>query len=189
MKDTFDKMKGYFRVQLLDDNDKIVDTYEDNNLIMDTAKLSMAQTIGKMLPNYYINEIRLGGEGIKPGTYITKDASDGFSSSRSELFAEQNSSYIYHILFEPKGVNGMDADILSENDNTTGNSSIVNITNLSNVVTFTVTIPKQNANRGSVQPYSEAGLYMSGNLFAMKVFPTRLKNSSLKMVITWSIIF
>ena len=189
MKDTFDKMKGYFKIQLLDDNNKIVDTYEDNNLIMDTAKLSMAQTIGRMLPNYYINEIRLGGEGVKPGTYITKDASDGFVSSRSELFAEQNNSYVYSILFNPTGINGMDADLLSENDNITGYSSLVNIASLSNVVTFTTTIPKQNANNNSIQPYSEAGLYISGNLFAMKVFPTRLKNSSLKMIITWSIIF
>jgi hypothetical protein len=49
--------------------------------------------------------------------------------------------------------------------------------------TFTITIPKENANNGSVFSYSEAGLYMGGNLFAMKLFPTRVKTSSLKMII------
>lgn len=189
MKDNIDKIVGRFAVFLIDDNNNIVDKFEDNNLIMDLSKEKMAQILGKMSSSSNIDNLRIGGEGVKTGTIIPKDNGDGFNSTRTQLFSEENNSFTYAINFDPTGINGEDAVLVSETDMNTSVSSTVNVTSLSNTVKFVVTIPKENGNHGSVFSYSEAGLYIGNTLFAMKLFPTRVKTSSLKLVINWTIIF
>ena len=65
-------------------------------------------------------------------------------------------------------------------------------------VTFTFTIGKENANEeySSGEKYTlptslfnEAALYVNNRIFSMKTFSTKVKDESVKLKITWSIIF
>lgn len=188
--DNINRIKGKFSLLLVDENNNIVDKYEDNNLIVDTSKLQMAQILGKLTTNTHINNIRLGNQGVKPGTLTPKDYTDGFTPARTKLFTEDGSGSVYKIQFTPTGTNGTDATITYEDTPGTITPSTINIVNLSNTIKYIITIPRDNGNTtaGTYQ-YSEAGLYLDNVLFAMKVFPTRVKTNALKMIINWTIIF
>lgn len=190
LNDNISKVKGKFSLLLVDEYNNIVDKYEDNNLIVDTSKMQMAQILGKLTTNTYINNIRLGSKGVKSGTLTPKDYTDGFTPARTKLFTEDGSSGIYKIQFTPTGTNGTNATIISEDTPGTTTPSTINIVNTSNTIKYIITIPRENGNTtaGSYQ-YSEAGLYLDNILFAMKVFPTRVKTNALKMIINWTIIF
>lgn len=67
----------------------------------------------------------------------------------------------------------------------------INVIAEGNKVTYKVTIPQTQGNDigGGVVAYTEAALYCDDQIFSMKTFPARTKDSSLEYVITWVITY
>lgn len=70
----------------------------------------------------------------------------------------------------------------------------VEVSSVSNVTKYIIFIPQNKANNSHTQDvdviaYTEAALYAGGNIFSMRTFPARTKDSNLEFKITWSITF
>ena len=123
-----------------------------------------------------------------------------FDPERSSMFSQESGEYNYGIEFDPTGGKVVTREALAgtlysgsverSTDEPT-NTIRREITGLrENEVKYTITIETPNGNvPGQAVPYTEAALYAGENLFAMKTFPARVKENTVKFVITWSIIF
>src|SRR5574344_1109671 len=100
MKDIYTKpLRGHIIVESID-KDGNIDRYEEDNLIMDSARLSVSSTIAGVSNSVPMNKFVIGTEGHVTGDYLTaKTEVDGFISSRTELFSEELSSFFYPIEF------------------------------------------------------------------------------------------
>lgn len=70
----------------------------------------------------------------------------------------------------------------------------VEVDSTGNVTKYIIFIPQNKANNAHVNDvdviaYTEAALYAGGNIFSMRTFPARTKDSNLEFKITWSITF
>jgi len=186
--------------------DGTFDEYKEKNLIMDTARSNMAQLIGGVTSiGEPVNKIVLGTQGhIGIDILAFKVAGTDYNSTRTQLFSETaiTGGLNYSILFDPSGTAG-------GNTVTTATGTLFNIATSQIVdaapntvqrvvtdrtVTYTVTIPAENGNAIALPPndiiaYTEAALYAGPDIFSMKTFPARVKEASVELVITWSIIF
>lgn len=187
--------------------DGTFDEYVEKNLIMDTARSNMAQLIGGVtsvgLP---INKIVLGTQG-HIGTDILAFkpvGTNGFDSTRTNIFAEVliTGGLNYSIPFDPTGP--ALGNTLQTATGTLYNIDVSQIVDAApntiarvvtdRTVTYTVTIPASNGNAIAAPPndiiaYTEAALYAGTDIFSMKTFPARVKEPTVELVITWSIIF
>lgn len=188
--------------------DGTVDEYTEKNLIMDEARRNMAQLVGGVttpgdVQGMHINQFVLGTKGHN-GTNILnyiKVGDAGFTSARTSLFSEATSgAKNYRIGFATTG--GLDVTDAKATGRMYSGSSAGAIDSVKNTVrrvvsdrtvTYTITVPATNANSGDaanpVVAYTEAALYAGGEIFSMKTFPARVKEDTVKFVITWSIIF
>lgn len=90
MKD-FMNFTGHFKIQALDNNQNVVDEWEDNNLIMESARESMAE-IFSSVNNSSVSKIVLGTKGHQgTDTVSPKTASEGFIKDRDRLFSQPKS--------------------------------------------------------------------------------------------------
>lgn len=203
---------GVFTVESFDKNGKLVDMYTDKNLIMDKARKNMAElvsgvdTVGSFFGSP-INRLVLGTRGYI-GTDITNNIQVGetdgtlgtFDATRTQLFSEELNDLNYHISFDPTG--GQDVtDAAAVGTMYTGTTAgavdgtfntVRRFTSGTgdNIVTYEVTIPVECGNvTGSVVTYTEAGLYAGDEIFAMKTFPSRNKEETVLLKLTWNIIF
>lgn len=201
-------VQGYFAVKIFK-KDGTIETYEDKNLIMDTARSNMAQLIGGHTSGTEINQFVLGNKGHN-GTdildYKKVGANSEFISSRVELFsqdpayvaANSKDSFAYEIPFNVVGATDtvVDAAAIGNIAGGTGNA-LVDTCEVTRVVvdrtcTYTIVIPDTAGNpvgEGEVVAYTEAALYAGDKIFSMKTFPARVKEDTVKFEITWSIIF
>lgn len=199
---------GHFNVKSFDKNGNIIDEYNDKNLIMDGGRTNMAQLIGGVTTGTLaakgkpIDRFVLGTKGhhgtnvldyIQPGD---SEAGQLFASTRTNLISEAVNAKNYRINFTTTG--GTDVTttsavgyhytgtILNSTDVTfnTVRRQVVN-----RAVTYTITVPVENANDVSPVAYTEAALYAGGEIFAMKTFPARVKENTVYFIINWSIIF
>lgn len=204
------KEYGIFNIKTFDANDNLIDEYTEKNLIVATARESMAAAIGGKTGSGIgpINKFVMGTKGHVGGNVLLPlNVGDNqpplgvFNTTRIKLFSEQASNeYYYTVTFNPASTTNEKTDYGLGGVLKRGNSNVVTNTdgntvkrsNSGNIVTFTITIGESSSNisTGSgVIPFTEAALYSGGNLFAMKTFPARVKENSVKFVITWSIIF
>lgn len=79
--------KGYFKIQMLDKNNCVLDEYEDKNLIMETARQSMSE-IFSSINQSSISKVVLGTLGHNGDIVIPKEEEDGFNKNRTRLFSE-----------------------------------------------------------------------------------------------------
>lgn len=200
---------GEFSLTYYDEFDNIIDTYEDKNLIVNTARKNMAELIGGFVDGETnnINEIRLGTRG-HIGNDITDNIQVGetdavlgtFDATRTQLFSEELGDNNYHVIFDVTGaadVTDSSAEGTMYSGETAGTvDTTFNSVNrvfggdYGNIVTYSITIPTLCGNLDSgVIAYTEAALYAGGELFAMKTFPARVKEDTVKLVITWSVVF
>src|SRR5574344_1277533 len=116
--------KGHLTIQALDKAGNVIDQWADNNMIMESARINMANIIAGMNAGNYINKLVIGTEGHN-GDYLTpKTELEGFVNTRTELFSQENGSYFYTVEFEnTNGVNG-DMTIVHEDDTTVDSSSV-----------------------------------------------------------------
>jgi hypothetical protein len=171
---------------------------------MDRARQNMAQLVGGVtgvnstVDGKAIDSFRLGTEGHVGDNILDykKVGSDGFTSVRTDLFAEASSGEFYVIPFDGHG-----GTTVTDNPNGCYNSKLsdtketctVKRTVSDRTCTYVVTIPDASANASdpatSVIAYTEAALYAGTDIFSMKTFPARVKEDTVKFEITWSIIF
>ena len=201
---------GVFNIKTFDKNGNVIEDWTDNNLIVYTARAVMAGSIGDYVASNEItpiNKFIMGTRGHK-GDNILDTVNVGedqpgmglFDPERIELFSQESGEYNYKIEFNPSGGKVVTREFLTgtlysgdteiSTDEAT-NTIVREITGLrENEVKYTITIDTPNGNvPGQATPYTEAALYAGDNLFAMKTFPARVKENTVKFVITWSIIF
>jgi hypothetical protein len=202
---------GLFSVKAIDANGNVVDEYTEKNLIMDSARQNMAQLIGNVTTagsaqGTPIDKFVIGTLG-HVGTDILdykKVGENGFDSSRTALFSEEDASARnYHLPFDVSGdinvtvastgemYEGSTLDYTDAADSSTV-QRVVGGT-YGRTVTYTITIPASCANSNDlaepVIAYTEAALYAGEEIFSMKCFPARVKEDTVKFEISWSIIF
>ena len=176
----------------------------ENNLIVNTARTNMAKIIGGNSNGGPIDKIVLGTQGYNDTILDYKLAgSDGFDTTRTELFSEDTTDDDYNYY-------SISFDASSSDDETTvdgtgtlylGDTAVYTDSTMNTItrtisdrtVTYEITIPADCANPNSSAdtaiPYTEAALYAGDDMFSMKCYSARVKEDSVKLVITWSIIF
>lgn len=222
MRDDYNSPVGYFKIEQFDDSDKLVDTFEQKNLIMDMARPSMALLAGGVNDDTEIsdpiNRFYIGTQGHRVVGTVEKypepklpnvtpapgDSVDNYyDSTRTELFSERATvgGLYYRFDFAPDGAKDKTFNVYGKlydknsaspikTDSGSATTSIHRVV-VDRTVTYTVTIPKDSGNSqsGAILPFSEAALKCGPRIFSMKTFPARFKDTGVKLVITWSIIF
>ena len=204
LKDKID-FQGHFSVKIFK-KDGTIETYEDKNLIMDTARSNMAELVGGYSLGKPIDQFVLGNKGHN-GTdildYKKVGANNEFLSERTKLFSQDvlydtaggKDSFTYEIRF----------DAISDTSSVVDSAAVGKIagaveTQLCEVsrlvaqrtCTYIITIPDVAGNKvgeGEVVAYTEGALYAGVDIFSMKTFPARVKEDTVKFEITWAIIF
>lgn len=181
-------LKGHLIVECLDKDKNVIDRFENHNLIMDAARVAMAQMTAGLNNSSEIDKFVLGTKGHVGTDYLTvKTEAEGFVGSRTELFSEELNSYFYEISFDvPGSANGV-CTVLSETDNTT--PSLVSISYADKTIEYTFEIYEENGNGTGVNVFTEAALYAGSNIFSMKCFPGKIKDNTVSLKIVWKIMF
>ena len=178
------KVYGLFKIESFKQG-KLIDTIEQKNLIMDLARNQFAKFCGGIVTDP-INKLVLGTQGhVGSDTDTPKTSTEGFISSRTNLFSEVSGTN--HVNFEnfsftPNGISGSTVTC-------TDGVSTANISSLNNIATFIVDIPENVGNGTGSITFTEAALYTGTNIFSMRTFKGRLKDNSIALRITWKIIF
>jgi len=195
---------GHFGIKMYK-KDGSIEEYEDKNLIMDKARWNMAELVGGWSAGEPINQFVLGTEGHVGDDILDykKVGSDGFDSTRTNLFSESSGAQHYIIPFTTSGGDTIEStgndktvnvDTAYNSDITdTKESCTVRRTVSERTCTYVITVPDASGNNSdsatSVIAYTEAALYAGPDIFSMKTFPARVKEDTVKFEITWSIIF
>jgi len=186
------EIKGHFNIKTYK-TDGSVDEYSDDNLIMNDARRNMAKLIGGWVGKP-INKIVLGTAGHDNNNILTPilPETGEFTSNRDMLISEELNEFSYFIKWGDLSYvgenDGASASIFSI-DSTDSKQNSIKVTINDKVVTFEITIEENSANNTGIVAYTEAALYAGEKIFSMKTFPAKVKEDSVKMVITWSLIF
>lgn len=204
------KIKGYMKIESFDKDDNLIDSYEDNNLVMDLARNSMQYLAGNVTSKFEpINSLRLGTRGVHGVEYGNPilPSNDGYHPEMTHLFQEADNStdggYVFVCKFDVQGEEEEIFDSVSEEllkygvpmDGYISSGQTMKRTVQDRTITFEVTMPRESQNSfgggGEPQwlPFSEQQLYCGDRIFSMKTFPQKFKDSDQKIVLTWSIIF
>ena len=217
--DKFKDVNGYFTLQAIDKDGNVLDTIEGPNMIMETSKATMAQAIGgsnaTQASNNIIGSLTLGTTGNAPGDIFTpklfdyertalfsQNGDDGTSASGTGDFwmvdfnitsgslVVENCGY-----FVWQGTNIVPVDDTIIEDCTI----TMNVTGSDAVFSFDIPIGTANKSANEAVAYTEASLCTcrnkdfsggaSGDIFAMRTFPGKIKDDTTKFLITWKITF
>lgn len=192
------KVRGEFAITLIKE-DGTTEKYEEKNLIMDLARETMAELLGGYSDGKIINKFVLGTKGNVGDNILQyiRVGENGFDTTRTKLFSEEDSSAQYFTLTFNPSSSSSDTTVTG-NGIMRGQSSSdaqqceIERTVSGRVLTMTFKIPKEAANDPSGDnpiAYTEAAMYCGDKIFSMKTFPARVKEASVSMEIVWSIIF
>ena len=88
MEDTLN-FKGHFRIQAMDLGGTVIDQWQDDNMIMESARTSMSEMFANLTTSTFINKIVLGTMGhVGDSILVPKGKDEGFVKERTRLFAE-----------------------------------------------------------------------------------------------------
>lgn len=193
-KEEYSNLTGKFKIELLNKDNEIIDSFEDNNLIVNTARNNLALITAGISTGSPISKFKIGTAGHTDNIQTPKTIVDGLSASLTSLFSELDpiNEKTYEIAFTPTASSATsNRSIISQTDDEVG--SAVSVVQLGRTVTYTITIDFDNANFDSTPEtpiyYTEAGFYCESLLFNIKAFPGKPKDSSSKMTITWTLEF
>lgn len=79
--------KGSFKVEVIDELNNIIDTYEDHNFIMEPARRTVSEMFTNSL-NTGLNYLILGTCGGNEDIYIPMTEETGFSKDRTKIYSE-----------------------------------------------------------------------------------------------------
>lgn len=210
------KAVGHFSIQMLNKAGEVIDSYEDNNLVVNDARAAMSALLSGKKDSVGITTLVLGTKGHNEkdnNILIPKPVGqDGYDENRTQLFSEeQGTPFFYTIKWDPKALKDagdsaveFTADTVefvakgqrkkqvgTESD--AENAKIpVKITLQGNSVQYEFTIPEQYANGADgnrVVAYTEAGLKCGEKLFSIKCFSGKIKEASVSIRVIWKIIF
>ena len=189
MKDIYKKpIYGHFIVECLDKSKTVIDRFEMNNLIMDTARTAIANLACDLSTAAPINKFVLGTEGSVTGDVLTpKTDLEGFVSSRTELFSEESGGYFYPVVFSNPGTSTGACTIVSEPDSGLG-STTISLDYTNNNIKYTIELPESVANDTGIVVFTEAALYAGSNIFSMKCFPGKIKDDTVSLRVIWTIL-
>ena len=81
--------KGHFKIEAFDNNHKLLDTWEDDNMIMVDARTTMSELFANLGTSTFINKFTLGTMGHVGADYLApKTAQDNFINTKDRLFSE-----------------------------------------------------------------------------------------------------
>jgi len=199
-------IEGHFKIEVIDKKTKeVIDSFEQKNKIMKKAKSTMQQAMmGKaagggniiMLNTFVLGTRGHEGNLLQPRT---------FSYELTDLFSITENEPIYPITFDSNS-NIVDEGYDPSMPGSDGTPTRVNIYTESGTdneaIIYEFLIYEDSANNnGNPVAYTEAGFYSNlnqnlgitdpvyGNIFAMRTFPAKIKDSSTQIKITWRIIF
>lgn len=198
--------EGFFKIEYLDKDRNVLFTHEQQNMIMEKSKESVASATAGIVPQTdYINKFVLGNAGHEENNFLIAKS---FPFTRTRLFAEDRNSIsdkIYPIIFDPLSIAGdYYAPVTGEDEDNLvkATPSTVRVKIISNsTIEYTFEIPDANANGTGVEAWTEAALHTktgevintnpitSGNIFAMRTFPAKIKENTSLFRITWKIVF
>ncbi len=88
MEDTLN-FKGHFKIQAIDHAGNVIDQWQDDNMIMESARTSMSEMFANLSSSTFINKIVLGTLGhVGDSILIPKGKDEGFVKERTRLFSE-----------------------------------------------------------------------------------------------------
>jgi len=189
--------KGHLKVEQLDINRNIISSWEDSNLIMDTARIDMAGLISNFSGSNPINKFVIGNNGHTPGLgkvseniLFPKTSNEGFVSTRTQLFSEDNTiapglNYNYPITWAPPV--GANSTVIADDGVSTIATSIGGTYGTTTQYIFE--LPTTVANNTGTIPYTECAMYAGTDIFSMRTFPAKIKDNTVILRVTWSITF
>jgi len=194
MTDTFKGVRGYFKIESIKDG-KVIDSFEQHNLIMDEARKIFAKLLANINGQPVVDKFvmgncgHVGADANDPSAgdiLVPKSEIDGFTSDRTMLFAEEsgtNGTNYNSIEFTVDGVSG---DTVTANDGITTVKTTVN----ENEVEYIIDIDNKalNVSRGSII-YTECAFYAGSEIFSMRTFKGKIKDNTVGLRVTWKIIF
>ena len=81
--------KGHFKIQAIDQHNIVVDEWEDDNMIMESARTTMSELFANLTSSTFINNFRIGTLGHIGDSIISpKGKDDGFVKERDRMFSE-----------------------------------------------------------------------------------------------------
>ena len=190
--------RGHFKIEVLDKNGKVIDTTENHNIIMNKARCSFSQLLAGIAGQNVINRFVLGTAGhVDDNVLIPKAEVHGLNANRVNLFcgteASTKGNTWNELTFTPSAsiTNTKAVDVIDG----ASNSSTVDIIvsgceqgEPSVTYIFNISQDAFNGTKDGVV-YTEAGLFIDSNIFAMKTFKGKIKEKSVSLRITWQIIF
>ncbi len=90
MKDfTMPPVEGHFHLECLDKNNKVLDVFDDHNMIMTSARQTMSEIFANLKENTHASKFIVGNMGNITGNILkARTASEGFVKTRTSLFSE-----------------------------------------------------------------------------------------------------
>ena len=179
--------KGYFKIELLDKDGNVKDTWEKHNLVVNSSRPVLAKHMANRSATP-VNKLVLGTKGhIGDNLMTPKTANEGFTAARTNLFAEEEGAFVYNINFTPPSTDNGQAVVVEDD---AGAGSTVEVVYANNTITYKVVLAVS-AGKGDTgtTPYTEAALYAGDDMFCMRTFAVRAKDVSSVIRITWTLIF
>ena len=185
MTDKCNTIRGYFKIESIKDG-KVIDTFEQKNLIMDKARLTFAKYLANINNTPVIDKFVIGTQGNIEGDLLApKTDMNGFTSDRQMLFSEENGvegKDYETIEFTVSGVSG-DTVTASDKLNT------VNCTVDGSSVIYEILINNKSCNGTGTIVYTECAFYTGSSIFSMRTFKGKVKDDTVSLRITWRIMF
>jgi len=191
MTEKFDKVHGYFKVEAIKDG-KVIDTFEQKNLIMDEARMTFAKYLANINATPVIDRFVLGTEGhigaedVDGGDLLApKTETQGFTSDRDMLFSEAtgtNGTNFEDIRFTVTGVSG--DEVIADDGLTT-----VKCTVQGTDVVYEIMVHNDACNGTGTIIYTECAFYTGTEIFSMRTFKGKIKDDTVSLRITWKIMF
>lgn len=210
------EIKGHFTIEAYDKNGNVIDSYEDDNLVVNSARYAMGALLAGKPDAVSMSRFVLGtrGHDTTANNILVAKApgKDGYDESRTKLFSEEeNTSFFYTISWDTSALKDSSGQIVpfdkdevefiavGQQKNHTGNEPTaenakipMKISISNNTLLYEWTIPEKNANGingKSTIGYTEAALKCGDTLFSIKCFPAKVKELSVMFKIKWKIIF
>lgn len=166
IEDAVPRLRGWVKATVEEEGKSEV-VFEDHNLIVDGAKMVLANLLATAPATYKIDTMQLGTMGHDEGAGIlvpVPPEHDDDSLNDPSVLLEAILDQSIPPVVGPPGVE--------------------------NTVMFTFVLEKDKGNGTGVVAYTEAGLFTGeGDMFARETFPAIVKTSVRKITFEWSIIF
>lgn len=191
------QMVGHLNIKSVRDG-QVVEEFEEKNMIMDTARETMARLLYDKNTGFSINKFGIGISGKVPSTDPVDPTDIDLDSIGSPTANSTGYSYIIDMATK-EGTHYNGTGVVGTADSTL-NVFNANYVAGSSTVTYSIEIPEPNAmyNKSGSDGYNfdEVALYCSIDdtrtnfkIFSKKYMGIRFKDENTKLVITWSINF